>query len=83
MTSRGLPPYPRGDLNAWARQIVDYLLTREQINTETLPQPVQLPHRIGNEKALADGLILYDPVAGEPVYSKAGQWYKFSDGTVA
>lgn len=76
-----LPPYPGGDLREWARQVVDYLLSRERIEQETLPQVVLLPHKKGGEKALTDGLLMYDPVAGEPVFTKNGQWCRMSDGT--
>lgn len=80
--SRTLPPYPSGNnWYEWATLLVDFLMARERIEQESLPQPIQLPHRISDEKALADGLLMYDPVAGEVIVSKGGQWTKISDGT--
>lgn len=82
MSSRQ-PPYPTGsDWRSWATKLVEFLTSNEPIEQETFPTPLQLPHRItGTEKALEDGLMMYDPVAGEPVFSKGGQWCKVSDGT--
>lgn len=80
--SRTLPPYPSGNnWFIWATQLVDFLMARERIEQESLPQVLQLPHKKGGEKALADGLLMYDPVAGEPVYTKNGQWVRTSNGT--
>lgn len=77
------PPYPGGeDWRSWATKLIEFLTSGQPIEQETQPTPVQLPHRIrGDEKAFTDGLLMYDVTAGEPVFSKNGQWCKVSDGT--
>ncbi len=77
-----LPPYPSGNWFDWASQLVEWLISRETIEQETTPLPVQLPHKLTNEKALTDGLIMYDPNNNAVIYSRGGQWRKVSDDTV-
>lgn len=78
-----LPPFPSGNSwKAWATNLVEYLTREAQIESRTDPQPLQLPWRMGNEKATQDGLMMYDAVLGVPIYSKNGQWLRVSDDTV-
>lgn len=77
-----LPPYPTGNLREWAVQIVDYL-ANQGAETEEVEPPViiSLRHAIeGNEKAVTDGIVMYDPAIGLPIFSKNGSWYRF-DGS--
>lgn len=78
-----LPPQPdQGDLRNWARQLVDYIINKERsADFAVQARPVQLQHITGGEKAFVDGLVMWDVTNGIPVYSKAGQWHKFSDDT--
>ena len=69
------------DLQNWATQLVNYL-EDYNANQEVLAAPVMLQHRVGNEKAVQDGLVMFDALIGEPIYSSAGSWWKF-DGTLA
>lgn len=75
------PPYPSGDLYQWALDIVAYI-ERSSGNDELSAAPVFLQHRVGDEKAVTDGIMMFDPALGEPVYSHNGVWKKM-DGTLA
>lgn len=79
MSAGTLPPFPGKDLNEWARKIYAYLNDQSQ-EKMIKSGPVLLQHRTSGEKATTDGIMMYDPQLGEPVYSKNGAWYKL-DGT--
>ena len=74
-----LPPFPSNDLHAWARMITEYLI--ESISSENVltdPTPVQLQHKISDrEKAIVDGVLMFDPVNQAPVFSHDGLWRTF------
>ena len=68
-----VPPSPHGgDLKTWAGRLTEYLI--RSINAPTPAAPVRLAHRTGTEKALEDGIMLFDPTVGLPVVSSGGQW---------
>lgn len=75
------PPAPTSDLKQWARDLYAYLIDQQK-PTPTKAQLVFLQHKMVNDKATIDGLVMYDPQLGLPVFSKNGAWYKF-DGTLA
>lgn len=57
----------------WAEQLVKYLaseLDRSRID----PHPVVLAHLDATAKAVADGTLMYDPVAQCVVVAIDGQW---------
>ncbi len=70
------PPIYRGDVQSWANQIVSYLSTRDGIKKQNDPDPVLLPWQISGDidRAVLDGVLMYDPVKKVPVYSKDGAW---------
>ena len=76
-----VPPYPGSDWRAWANELVNFLMQQNDSFAEKTPQTVQLEHMRGGEKALTDGMIMYDPDSEEVVVSKGGVWTKVSDGT--
>lgn len=82
MSERGLPPYPLGgDWQTWARQLVEYLNNQARSEEFVAPRVVSLLHQIppvDQYRALEDGLLMYDPSLGVPVYSKNGQWNQFT-----
>ena len=58
--ARQLPPYPTGDIYAWARQIVEYLSDQTREGTEAFPTPVALQHQVDElEQSIAtqDGAL--------------------------
>lgn len=79
------PPYPSADLKKWSLELVEYLI-RVQETDAVRPMAVQLEHRLNNpnrlEKAVQDGLVMYDPAIGLPVFSKNGAWYDFAGNPV-
>jgi len=74
--TRRLPPYPSGDLRAWATQLVDYLQATTRVEEENTTRPVALSHKISvtDDRALQDGVMMFDPQLGKLVYSQGGQW---------
>ena len=72
--SRQLPPYPSGDLRQWATQLVEYLQNRDGVESEVIPAPVALSHRIGQERALQDGVLMYNPELGRAELTVSGEW---------
>jgi len=78
--SRTPPPFPQGDIKLWSRQLYDYLLSLSDIKQSLEPTSVLLSHRLisAQERAVTDGLLLYDPVYQTPVYSRNGAWYPLS-----
>lgn len=84
MSTRNLPPSPTGvDLYTWATQIYQYLQDRASVMQENLPRPVLLLHQTADSLARATtaGVLMYDPVSKEPVYSSDGQWVGLSHST--
>jgi len=79
--TKSLPPYPHSDLQAWARQLVEYLSSKERVEQEQPPAAVQLLHQKGEDKALFDGVVMYAPDRGFPVYSLNGEWSHFVDNS--
>jgi hypothetical protein len=77
MAERSIPPYPGGDWRSWALQLVEYLRRDTPRQEEVLPRVIQLGFQIGGERASTDGLVMYSPTEGVPVYSKNGQWLRF------
>lgn len=77
--TKSLPPIFRGNINAWAAEVSTYLSeqSREDIS-EVVAAPVFLQHMRGGEKALVDGIVLFDPVLGAPVVSIGGAWVQIT-----
>ena len=68
---KGAPPRVTGDLNTWARKLVDYLWTQQL--EKQLPRPVapQLLYVLEAEgSAFRDGVLLFDSTKGAPVVSR-------------
>jgi hypothetical protein len=82
MTSPSRPfPIPIGNLRVWAQEVVEYFdVIGEQAEIEH--EIIKLTHKDGTERAVEDGLLMWDPQLGEPVYTKSGVWTKL-DGTPA
>jgi hypothetical protein len=73
--SGALPPYPTGDLRLWATQLVEYILDKERSTSGiNNARPVFLQHMTGDERALEDGILMFDPVLNKPVVSLGGAW---------
>lgn len=72
-----LPPVPGPNLAIWAQRLVDYL-RREQDRVDYHAVPVKLAHRVGDEKATENGIIMYDPSLEAVVVSINGQWVELS-----
>ena len=68
------PPTPTGNSwQTWATQLNEYLL--RQTEGEIVPEPVLLEHQVTRDaKATVDGIMMFDPVLGAPVYSAGGAW---------
>lgn len=79
--AKGVPPRFKGDVRAWAEDITRWLADEGGLKP-LKAEPILLLHKTGNEKATVDGLVMYDPIIGLPVFSKAGAWYTF-DGVLA
>ena len=79
--SRQLPPYPSGDLRQWATQLVEYLQNRDGVESEVIPAPVALSHRIGQERALQDGVLMYNPELGKAELTVNGEWLPIAHDT--
>lgn len=69
-------PYPRGNLNEWARQLFSYLNENQPNKQQVLPQVVLLPHQTADRNYSADinGLLMFDPVNKVVVVSVDGEW---------
>lgn len=82
------PPNPSAykDLRGWAAAMVDYMAWSTDIRRPVEPRAYLLAHRlnvpdsnVGVERAAADGIIMFDPTTGEPVYAEGGAWLPFWD----
>lgn len=71
---RELPPYPRDDWRAWAMQMVEYLQNQDIESFEVSPQSVLFAHKLADERAVTDGVVMYDPALGKLVVSIGGVW---------
>ncbi len=81
MTNR-LPPTPYGsDWQTWALQLVEYLNDAGR-DTEVIPKVVQLQHMTlpRMEKAVTEGILMYDPVSQAPVISINKVWVNIITG---
>jgi len=76
MSTKNPIPIPlRGDLSGWANAVVGYLRTLEAEIDTPGPKIVQLEFKDANASAAVDGLLMFDPVLGKPVYSHGGAWH--------
>ena len=57
----------------WAEQLVKYLAS-ELDRSRADPRPVVLAHLDAASKAVADGTLMYDPVAQRVVVAIDGEW---------
>lgn len=82
------PPQPSGDLRAWARAMTEWLRNENMLRRVNDPQPVLLAqYRTGagtltNPRATVDGLLLFEPAAGEIVHSVGGEYVAVINGNV-
>lgn len=68
------PPQFNGNLQDWATRLVSYLI-RTQEQDETKLRAVNLRHRIADvDKAIQDGVLMFEPGFERPVFSQNGQW---------
>lgn len=76
MVSSSLPPNPAsfGSIEAWAANYYEFLIAQARYGQQNDPLPVLLPHKIGDERAAVDGVVMYDPVQNALVVSQDGQW---------
>lgn len=72
------PPYPRKDLEAWARDLYNYMISEANVKERLEPSAVLLAHRVAGvlERASVDGILLYDPAVSveAPVVSIGGEF---------
>ena len=70
------PPYPQDDWKNWALQMVEFLQDRSPRKGEVIPRVLSLQHQVGTEleRAVGDGILMFDPVVGHPVVSIGGIW---------
>lgn len=81
MSERGLPPYPlTNDWKSWATQIVEFLISEARSEEFVAPRVISLLHQIPPDiyRPLDDGLVMFDPSLGVPVFSEGGQWRQFT-----
>lgn len=77
MISRRMPsPSRYSRWQDWARDVANVFESPSDQPVE--PTVVLLQHRMGNESAAVDGLIMFDPTLGAPVYSHDGDWHPFT-----
>ena len=77
MSERGLPPYPASDdWRQWATQLVEYLLNEARSEEFVAPRTVALLHQVPplTYKTVQNGLLMYDPLIGYPVFSYEDDW---------
>lgn len=76
------PPLPGryATWQEWATNYVAFNAGGTQIKQPNDPVPILLAHQlgsvgnIGGERAITDGMLMFDPVAGKIVYSISGEW---------
>ena len=69
-------PYSVSSWQDWANQMLEYIQDSSPSQAAVAPRPVFLEHKIPSVPASAatDGILMYDPLSGEPVYSVNGEW---------
>lgn len=68
-------PLPQGNnWKEWAGQLVEYLYALNQLTSEVDPKTIHLTHLVGNEKAIEEGAVMYDPAKTSVVVSKNNEW---------
>ncbi|MDJ0827913.1 MAG: hypothetical protein QNJ16_20700 [Rhodobacter sp.] len=77
-----LPPNPRGfqNLQEWASQLYEWQLAQTRIDEFAAPEPIALAHKISDERAAQDGVLMYDPVAKNLVLAHTGIWNAITGG---
>lgn len=73
---RTVPQFNGHNLNQWAKEVSEYLRASEQVKNFVDPTPVLLPHQVSGQsvKAVQSGVLMYDPIEGNPVFSDNGVW---------
>jgi microcystin-dependent protein len=74
MSFQGQPPQFQGNLQDWSKRLSEYLIRLQQEFGSSPTSPINLTHRIGQEKAVQDGTMMFDPVTGEINFAHGGQW---------
>lgn len=72
--TRQLPPYPIGDLRQWATELVEYLQNRDSVESEVIAKPVAFSHRLTDERAFDDGLVMYNPTINRLEVTVDDEW---------
>lgn len=77
-----VPPSPTGkDWQRWAQELVNYLTEGADVKRRVDPQAVLLAHKLASGpmvRASVDGLLLFDPALGVPIYSVGGAFVPIS-----
>lgn len=74
MSRQPIPLPTDGDLRRWAARMSTYLRALEASLASGEPRIIQLEHMRTSAKASTDGLLMFDGVAGVPMYSRNGAW---------
>lgn len=71
----GQPPLFQGDLKDWSRKLAEYLLRLQSEANGIELKAIPLRHRITDQdKAIQDGVLLFEPGFERVVFSQNGQW---------
>lgn len=65
---------------AWAKDVIK-AAERTSVQAPVTPQVVLLEHltEAGVTSAAVDGLVMFDPVQGVPVFSRGGEWFPMGE----
>lgn len=82
-----VPPNPVQfrDLDTWAKQLYEFMVSQTDVSRQVDPQPVLLPHQTGglNERAGENGILMYEPTENAVSLARSGQWdYLISSGEI-
>lgn len=77
------PPKFSGNLAAYFRELHQYLtaLQEDQVNPE-IARPVKLHHKLTDLSANLSGVVVYDPVLKEVMFSADGDWLPINRPTI-
>lgn len=78
------PPIYRGDLKAYTEELYEFLSKERFVEEQVVPKTTLMRHRMVNESAAVDGLLMFNPTSQRPSISKNGGWVDLLDlGTIA
>lgn len=71
-----VPSHHGKPITQWQQEVTEYLTSiQEHLNATN---PVQLTHMMGNESAVVEGILMYDPATGEVVVSDGTQYRRLA-----